>query len=137
MRSLGNTAPCASTNSHRYSCWNHISPSSSRSSSRNSFEIHGHSVPFAVIPCHLSSPPLDFSQKNPCCPFAVLSTHRPPSPTASIGRSVLYISSLTRDASSISSSDTAEKPRTLSALSGSPTIRDPFGYAIEMSLTPS
>ena len=60
---------------------------------------------------------------------------RPPPPA--IGRSALYIASSTRDASSISSSDTAENPRTVPSVPGSPTIRDPFGSSSELALSPS
>jgi hypothetical protein len=67
----------------------------------------------------------------------VLISHNAPRLTASIGRIALYRSSLTRDASSTSSSATAENPRTVASFPGSPTIRDPFGNATERSFSPS
>ena len=67
----------------------------------------------------------------------MLSSHKSPSPTASIGRSARYIASSTREASSISSIETAENPRTVPSIPGSPTIRDPFGSTSEISLSPS
>jgi hypothetical protein len=67
----------------------------------------------------------------------VLISHNAPELTASIGRIVLYRSSLTRDASSTSSSDTAENPRVVVSFPGSPTIRDWFGNSSEIVLSPS
>ena len=67
----------------------------------------------------------------------MLISHNFPPLTASIGRIARYNSSLTRDASSTSSSDTAENPRTVASVPGSPTIRDPFGNSSEISLSPS
>ena len=67
----------------------------------------------------------------------MLISHNVPSLTASIGRIARYRSSLTRAASSTSSSDTAENPRTVASFPGSPTIRDPFGNTSEISLSPS
>ena len=49
----------------------------------------------------------------------------------------MYSSSGTRDASSTSSSVTAENPRIVSSLPGSPTIREPLGNCSDMSLVPS
>src|ERR1019366_5013883 len=49
----------------------------------------------------------------------------------------MYRSSLHRAASSTSSSETAENPRTVASVPGSPTIRDPFGNSSEISLSPS
>jgi len=46
----------------------------------------------------------------------------------------LYASSVTRDAPSISSIDTAENPRTVASIPGSPTIREPFGSASDIAL---
>jgi hypothetical protein len=45
--------------------------------------------------------------------------------------------SVTRLASSISSSDTSENPRTVPSTPGSPTIRDPFANFNDNSLYPS
>ena len=67
----------------------------------------------------------------------MLISHNVPSLTASIGRIARYRSSLTRAASSTSSSDTAENPRTVASFPGSPTIRDPFGNTSDISLSPS
>ncbi len=69
----------------------------------------------------------------------MLIIHKSPSPVASIGRSASYIASSTRAASSIISIDTAENPRTppSARVPGSPTIRDPFPNASEISLSPS
>jgi hypothetical protein len=53
------------------------------------------------------------------------------------GRIALYRSSLTREASSTSSSDTAENPRAVGSFPGSPTIRDRFGNSSEIPLSPS
>ena len=67
----------------------------------------------------------------------MLINHISPSPTASIGRSARYIESGTREASSITSIDTAENPRTVPSIPGSPTIRDRFGNTSDTSLSPS
>ncbi len=48
----------------------------------------------------------------------------------------MYKSSVTGDASSTNNSATAEKPRTVASVPGKPTIRDPFGKASEISLSP-
>jgi hypothetical protein len=47
------------------------------------------------------------------------------------------MSSLTRAASSTSSRETAENPRTVASTPGNPTIRDPSGNASDISLSPS
>src|SRR5579884_2072737 len=127
----------SSINSQRYSCRNHASPITRRSSSKNVLLIRGHSVTGAIIRSHCGPPFTHVSQKNPRVPRGVLIIQRSPSFTASIGRSDLYISSRTTDASSISSSDTAEKPRTLASFPGSPTIRLPFGSRNDSELYPS
>jgi len=57
----------------------------------------------------------------------VLISHKSPSDAASVGRIVRYVSSVTRDASSIKAATRLKNPRTLAALSGSPMMRDPFG----------
>ena len=44
---------------------------------------------------------------------------------------------LARKSADVSSSDTAENPRIVPSVPGSPTIRDPFGNASEISLSPS
>jgi hypothetical protein len=67
----------------------------------------------------------------------VLSSQRAPSLTDSIGRMALYRSSSTRAASSTRSSETAEKPRTVASVPGSPTMRLPLGSWSEMALSPS
>jgi len=54
-----------------------------------------------------------------------------------MGRSARYIASVTREASSISSIDTFENPRTVPSIPGSPTILDPFGKTSEIALLPS
>ena len=67
----------------------------------------------------------------------MLISHKSPSPTASIGRSARYKSSPTRDASSITSIESAENPRIFGSLAGNPTILDPFGSSSESLLYPS
>ncbi len=99
--------------------------------------IRGHSVAGARIRSHSGPPFAHVSQKNPRLPYGVLISHNAPSLVASIGRIARYTSSLTRDASSTSSSDTAENPRIVASVPGSPTIRDPFGSASDISLSPS
>src|ERR1039457_3452996 len=83
------------------------------------------------------APAAHVSWKNPRLPFGVLISHNAPSLVASIGRIARYTSSLTRDASSTSNSRTAENPRIVASVPGSPTMRDPFGSASEISLSPS
>src|ERR1041385_7806529 len=141
--SESNTPLTASTNSHPYSCRNHKSPIVRRSSSRNAFGIRGHSsagtrtishplfdpargaassfpparsAPPALGPCARRDAASHVSQKNPLFPNGVLISQSVPLLTASIGRSERYSSSLTRDASSTSSSPTAENPRTVASL---------------------
>src|SRR5262249_21309455 len=86
---------------------------------------------------HSGPPRSQVFQKKPCLANGVLITHKEPWLIASIGRTASYITSSTRDASSITSIETAENPRTVSSFPGSPTIRDPFGKANETSLSPS
>src|ERR1035441_5748199 len=74
---------------------------------------------------------------NPRFPHGVPISHNAPSLVASVGRTARYASSLTLDASSTSSRDTAENPRIVGSVPGSPTIRDPFGIASDISLSPS
>ena len=64
-------------------------------------------------------------------------TVRPGSARLNGGRSARYNSSFTRDASSTTTSDAAENPRTVASTPGSPTIRDPFGGASEVAFAPS
>src|SRR5437667_3945294 len=120
-----------------YSCRNIALVILWRSSSRNSGSIHGHSSAVALIRCHCLPPPVHSVQKNPRLPLGVLISHRSPFPTASAGRIARYSLSSTRDASSISINDTLENPRDVFSLCGSPTIRDRFGNAIEISFVPS
>src|SRR5258708_17788146 len=127
----------SSTNWHRYSCASHVSPMAVLSSSRNSFVIRSHSVAGTDILSHSFPPFAHAFQKNPRFPHGVLISHRSPFVTASIGRRALYIASSTRDASSISSRDTAEKPRTVSSVPGNPTMRLPFGNNKDILLSPS
>ena len=65
---------------------------------------------------------------------SAISRHCPPPAS---GASLDTTRPSTRDASSISSKDTFENPRTLASFCGNPTIRDPFGNAIDISLSPS
>src|SRR5258708_22869256 len=120
-----------------YSCRKNASVILWRSSSRNSGSIQGHSIAVALIRCHRSPPPVHSVQKNPRLPLGVIISHRSPFPTASAGRIARYNLSSTRDASSISINDTLENPRAVFSLCGSPTIRDRFGKAIEISFVPS
>ena len=57
----------------------------------------------------------------------MLINHISPLATAITGRSDLYNASGTRDASSISNSETAENPRTVPSVADNPTIRLAFG----------
>src|SRR6266851_9551227 len=120
-----------------YSCRNNASVIFLRSSARNSASIHGHSSAVALIRCHCLPPPVHSVQKNPRLPLGVLISHRSPFPTASVGRIARYSLSPTRDASSTSINDTLENPRDVVSSCGSPTIRDRFGKAIEISFVPS
>jgi hypothetical protein len=83
-------------------------------------QIHPHEIParnrLVFIPVH---PWLDFQRFE-------LTGHRFPHGVL-ISRTAMYRSSGTRDASSTKSSDTAENPRIVSSLPGSPIIREPLG----------
>src|ERR1017187_4118217 len=136
-RSLPNTLLTESPNSHKYSCRKHRSPITFRSSSKKLCLIRAHSVAGARIRSHSGPPRAHVSWKNPRLPFGVLISHNAPSLVASIGRIARYTSSLTRDASSTSNSRTAENPRIVASVPGSPTMRDPLGSASEISLSPS
>src|SRR5208283_1325036 len=137
ITSLSNNESFTSTNSHKYSCRNHLSPIVLFSSSKNAAGILGHSVPFTANRSHCVPPFAHSSQKNPRFPNGVLISHRSPFATARNGRTARYNSSLTRAASSTSIKETLENPRTVASDPGSPTIRDPFGISSEISLSPS
>ena len=87
-------------------------------------------------PSPVRAPELPRLVKESPPPRGVLISQISPSPTASIGRSAWNIRSSTRAASSITSIDTAENPRTVSSVPGSPTMREPFGSSTEIRVMP-